>query len=82
MRGVKVINYAAHGVREYWIIDPSAEVLEQYLLTGEGAYELHRKIASGDVVSPVIKGLQFSIRALFADAENLAALRVILSAVS
>jgi Uma2 family endonuclease len=31
-RGVKFDDYAAHGVREYWIIDPDAETLEQYHL--------------------------------------------------
>jgi len=27
-RGVKFIDYAAHGVREYWILDPNKQTLE------------------------------------------------------
>ena len=34
-RKIKFEDYAAHGVREYWIIDPKSEVLEQYELAGE-----------------------------------------------
>lgn len=80
-RGVKFVDYAAHGVREYWIIDPVAEVVEQYLLPeGGDAYELHRKAASGEVSSPVIEGLTLPVRALFDEAENLAVLREMLAA--
>lgn len=31
-RGVKFDDYAAHGIGEYWIIDPRLEVVEQYVL--------------------------------------------------
>ncbi|WP_229379921.1 Uma2 family endonuclease [Fibrella forsythiae] len=31
-RGIKFEDYAAHGVREYWIIDPVRKSLEQYQL--------------------------------------------------
>jgi Uma2 family endonuclease len=31
-RGIKFEDYAAHGVREYWLVDPEGETLEQYLL--------------------------------------------------
>ncbi|MBU1823112.1 MAG: Uma2 family endonuclease [Bacteroidetes bacterium] len=31
-RGVKFEDYAAHGVREYWIIDPVRKAVEQYQL--------------------------------------------------
>ena len=31
-RGVKFKDYEAHGVQEYWIIDPDLGVLEQYIL--------------------------------------------------
>lgn len=33
-RGVKFQDYAAHGVMEYWIIDPELEIVEQYQLVG------------------------------------------------
>ncbi|MBI1296486.1 Uma2 family endonuclease [bacterium] len=33
-RCIKFEDYAAHGVSEYWIIDPDAETVEQYQLSG------------------------------------------------
>lgn len=33
-RGIKFDDYAAHGVREYWILDPVGRSVEQYLLDG------------------------------------------------
>lgn len=42
-RGVKFADYAAHGVGEYWIVDPAAETIEQYLLGPEATYELAAK---------------------------------------
>ncbi len=31
-KGVKKTDYAAHGVREYWIIDPIRQRIGQYIL--------------------------------------------------
>ena len=31
-RGVKFQDYAAHGVGEYWIVDPVQQTIEQYRL--------------------------------------------------
>jgi Uma2 family endonuclease len=31
-RNIKSTDYAAHGVSEYWIIDPAYRIVEQYLL--------------------------------------------------
>ena len=31
-RGIKRIDYALHGVKEYWIVDPKENIIEQYLL--------------------------------------------------
>jgi Uma2 family endonuclease len=31
-RGVKFMDYAANGVAEYWIVDPEAQMIEQYAL--------------------------------------------------
>ncbi|MBM3882554.1 MAG: Uma2 family endonuclease [Verrucomicrobia bacterium] len=33
-RGVKAEDYAAHGVAEYWLVDPQQEQIEKYLLKG------------------------------------------------
>lgn len=67
-RGVKLEDYAAHGVREYWIVDPIEQSLEQYLLDAEGAYSLKLKMGKGEVTSAVLKGLALPIQAIF-DAE-------------
>ncbi len=76
-RGIKFRDYAAHGVGEYWIIDPERELLEQYL-PQEDRYELALKSGSGEVASAVVPGFRIPIRALFDDAENLRVLRAML----
>src|SRR5690606_7166882 len=80
-RGVKHEDYAAHGVTEYWLLDPEAETVEQYVLEGEppeAAYALRMKSASGEVVSVAVEGFVVPVRALFNDAANLEALRTLL----
>lgn len=73
----KFTDYAAHGVGEYWIIDPAAETVEKYLLKS-GNYELSLKVRTGMIHSDVIVGFEIPVRALFDEEENLAALRKIL----
>lgn len=64
-RGVKFRDYAAHGVQEYWIIDPRAESLEQYLLGKDGEFSLKLQSTSGNVTSPVLCDLTIPIQAIF-----------------
>lgn len=73
-RGIKFRDYAVHGVTEYWIIDPTAEMVEQYILHGE-AYELRIKSNSGDLQSVAVVGFTIPIRAIFDEKVNLATLR-------
>ncbi|GGN08557.1 hypothetical protein GCM10010967_50310 [Dyadobacter beijingensis] len=73
-RGVKFRDYQAHGVEEYWIVDPRKRTLEQYHLIN-GTYELILKAQTCDVKSFVIDGFQIPIRAIFDDAENLKAIQ-------
>ena len=77
--GVKFDDYAAHGVREYWILDPDAEVVEQYVLAGD-VHTLRLKMDSGVIRSEVIGGFEAPVRALFDEQENLNAMRSILVA--
>ena len=77
-RGIKFEDYAAHGVREYWIVDPDAQVIEQYLLRGD-AYELARKVSDGTIASPVVTGFEIQVRAVFDKRENQSALLKLLS---
>jgi len=73
-RGIKFRDYAAHGVREYWLIEPDAEIVEQYENV-EGRYQLLFKLNSGTLTSRVVEGFEIPVRALFDTEENLAALR-------
>ncbi len=76
-RGIKFDDYAAHGVDEYWIIDPDAEMVEQYLLDGD-QYALAVKAGSGVLVSRAVAGFEIPVRAIFDEAVNLATLRTML----
>ena len=51
--GVKKDTYEAQGVREYWIIDPWAKIIDVYLLR-DGKYFL-----SGEYMLPDEKDLEF-----------------------
>ncbi len=68
-RGVKMEDYAAHGVAEYWLINPETEVIEQYLLTND-QYTLHLKLNSGTLESAVITGFTIPVRAVLDDEMN------------
>ena len=76
-RGVKFKDYEAHGVTEYWIIDPKNKTIEQYVLKNK-KYQLIIKSASGKVSSQALKGLNFVVAALFSRKENYAAVKKIL----
>jgi Uma2 family endonuclease len=71
---VKFEDYAAQGVAEYWIVDPDAEVVEQYLAR-DGRYELKLKSGSGELTSPTLGGMTLPIKAFFNQSENLAAIQ-------
>jgi Uma2 family endonuclease len=68
-RGVKFEDYAAHGVTEYWIIDPGEETIEQYILRSD-AYELMVKVKTGQIDSIAIPGFSIPVRAVFDEQEN------------
>lgn len=79
-RGVKFDDYAAHGVGEYWIVDPDAQTLEQYLLDpGADTYRLAEKLAHGDVRPAAFPELSIPLAAFFQDDAHLAHLREILN---
>lgn len=65
-RGIKFQDYAAHGVREYWIVDTDARTVEQYVLpAGTDAYRLHEKLAHGTVRSVVVDEFELGLNAIF-----------------
>lgn len=75
-RGIKFIDYAEHGVLEYWLVDPNQRSIEQYLLTG-GIYELETKGKAGLITSQAITGFVIEVKAVFDEAENTKALQAI-----
>jgi Uma2 family endonuclease len=78
-RGVKFEDYAAHGVSEYWLVDPEKQFVEQYVLGVDGTYELRLKSDSGFIRSSAIAGFEIPIAAIFDDAENLRTLKAFLA---
>jgi Uma2 family endonuclease len=78
-RGIKFIDYAAHGIEEYWIIDPELQIVEQYFLKDE-EYFLNVKLRKqGIIESNVIKDFKINIEAIFKNEMNLDAISEILS---
>ncbi len=65
-REEKFIDYAAHGVSVYWIINPEKQTVEQYVLEGR-SYQLHQKLTkNGTVASLSVQGFQIDLPAVFA----------------
>lgn len=77
-RGVKFADYAAHGVQEYWLIDPVAEEVEQCVLR-EGQYASAGPLSQGDLRSTMVSGFVIPVRAIFDAQLNLAALQRLLA---
>ncbi len=76
-RETKFQDYAAHGIREYWIIDAEHEIIEQYFLQDE-EYELLLKAKDGTIESIVLPDFKIKIRAVFDEKMNLEELKRII----
>lgn len=64
-RTTKKAMYERHGVREYWIVDPSDRSVEIFELVG-GAYAPGTRFASTEEVhSPLLSGLSFRVQTIF-----------------
>lgn len=57
-------EYAASGIREYWIIDPAQQTVEQYILH-DAEYALLLKLKAGDISSEVVTGFTIPVAAIF-----------------
>ncbi len=69
-RGIKMEDYALHGVQEYWLVEPQEQYVEQYFLK-HGSFFLN-KIYSGEEVieSNVLKDISLPVEAIFSEDAN------------
>ncbi len=77
-RGVKFVDYAMHGTREYWIIDTDRHTVEKHVAENK-IFRKARPQKTGAIASAVIAGFEIPVRAIFEEKANLAALRRILA---
>lgn len=64
-RGIKMQDYAAHGVREYWLVNTHKHTIEQYVLR-EGEFQLILEHSSAlRIRSRVVDGFEIPVKALF-----------------
>jgi Uma2 family endonuclease len=57
--------YEAHGVREYWIVDPDTKTVEVYRNTDDGFRQHTRLVDEGKVSSTLLEDLTVSLEDLF-----------------
>ena len=77
-RSIKFDDYAAHGLSEYWIVDPRKKTIEQFLLAAD-RYELAVKMHDGVIQSQAIKGFAMPVGAAFNAGENMKALTAMMA---
>ncbi|MDX2283234.1 MAG: Uma2 family endonuclease [Bacteroidia bacterium] len=80
-QGIKKQDYAAHGIGEYWIIDPVRQRVEQYLLalpSDRTYFPPYLHSISDLIESRTIPGFRIPVAAMFEEAANVAALQRIL----
>jgi Uma2 family endonuclease len=66
-RGIKMDDYAAHGVREYWLVDTDKQLVEQYLLDEPGGkfWLFTKKTTHDNIECQQVQGLAFPVAAIF-----------------
>jgi Uma2 family endonuclease len=77
-KGIKKEDYALHGVKEYWIIDPIKQTIEQYLLINSTDTEYFPPYIyriDDDIESQVVEGFKIPVRAIFEEEANLEAMK-------
>jgi len=68
-RGVKFVDYALNGVKEYWLADADKRFVEQYFLENE-SFVLAEKVQHGTIRCNVLKGLEIPLEAIFDEHAN------------
>ena len=58
--------YEAHGVKEYWLVDPNYSAIEVFVLIN-GQYHLHNfGVDDEKITSTVLPGLELELSKIFA----------------
>jgi Uma2 family endonuclease len=73
---IKKKDYAAHGIGEYWIVDPSKKTVTQYILSAERTlYDAGKELTLNDTIeSKMIRGFKIPIESIFDEKVNLSTL--------
>lgn len=81
-RGIKSEDYAAHGVGEYWLVDPVRETIETFSIDADtseyaatGLFRVGQSVSSQAIV-----GFTIPVKAVFDPGTNLTTLRLLLIA--
>ena len=79
-RGIKYEDYAAHGVREYWLVDATRQTVEQFRLDEEFmAFDAVGNFHINDTITALtVPGFTIPVRAIFEPEANRTALRMLL----
>lgn len=80
-RGVKFEDYAAHGVCEYWIIDPVRKSVEQYQLDEPtmAFASVATRYIDDTLEALTVPGFRIPVRAIFDKQVNMETLRALMS---
>lgn len=63
--GIKFKDYAAHGVKEYWIVCPDEQQVEQYVLQNGQFVLVEKLLQKGHLKSHVISGFETDVASFF-----------------
>jgi Uma2 family endonuclease len=69
-RGIKFEDYAANGVGEYWLVNPTLGQVEQFALR-DGRFVATGIFGDGEIKSHVVQGFAIPLRAIFDAQVNL-----------
>ena len=80
-KGIKFEDYAAHGIKEYWIIDPDKQKVEQFALLGDlkEYFPIATVYYDDDIKSRVVEGFEIPVAAIFEEKANIEALKKLIT---
>ena len=80
-RGIKFEDYASHGVREYWLVDPMRQTVEQFRLDEKFmAFDAVSNFHLTDTLTALtVPGFSIPVRAIFEQQANAETLRMLMN---